>query len=282
MTAAVPATVQKSKLPSLPIANSMLVSVITPVGPKWNSEYLKEAAESLKTSGLPYEWLVAADGANMEELAETVMEVSGIRDDSSKKLIKVKVVGSEHNQGIAYARNAALSEAQGDWVYAFDADDISLEGINKLYNATYREKTVWSAGLAYDVDATGKNIIYTPKPHFAPFTKTIPLNGFISTADDTGVYPFLCSGATFLNTEEVRRFGGWDEALMNVSEDVSLLARISATHVGAWTEQTVLAYRKHGDSITYDSKPLRIELAAWNHVRANLGIKRIIKPLTFM
>lgn len=260
----------------------MLVSVITPVGPKWNLQYLQEAAESLKSSGLPYEWILSADGTNVEELAETAMEISGIRDESSRNLIKVKVVGSEQNQGIAYARNIALQDVQGEWIYALDADDISLAGINKLYNVAHKEKTVWAAGLAYDVDSIGENILYTPKHSLAPFDKTIPVNGFIDIADETGVYPFLCSGATLLDTEEVKRFGGWDEALMNTSEDVSLLARISAAHVGAWTEQKVLAYRKHESSITYDSKPLRVELAAWNHVRANLGIKRAVKPLTFL
>lgn len=242
-----------------------LVTVITPVGPSWNSDFLADARDSLKTNETPFQWILSLDGANPKEVRKVVGD-------------EAIVIGDEQNFGVAQARNKALKLVETEYVYAFDADDYSLQGIDKLLAVIPEHGDgVWAAGKAYDVDSDGKNIIYVPNSNLAPFSSIIPINGFVETADITGVYPFLCSGATLVSTKVVKQFGGWDEQLKDVSEDVMLFAKISATHVGAWQEDFVLAYRKHEASIT--AQPSDKTKQTFAHAKVRAEVTKILNKL---
>jgi glycosyltransferase involved in cell wall biosynthesis len=249
-----------SALPATP----PLVTVITPAGPRWNPDHLLAAGRSLLTSVVSLEWLVVCDGADPQDVERTVAAVG---------LPNFRVLGSTANRGTAAARNTALTVARGRWTYAFDADDLSLGAINRLLSAAIATNTLWAAGRAYDVDETGSNIIYIPDIALSPFTTTIPVNAFLTTADATGIYPFLCSGATIIDTALARALGGWNETLRDVSEDVALIAKLSATAAGGWVDDGfVLAYRKHGASTTAQVRDKSVQNSAWDIVRA--GVKQ--------
>jgi GT2 family glycosyltransferase len=239
------------------------VTIITPVGPVWSVDFLRAVKKSLYANVTDFEWIISCDGASFHDVARAV---------GSKRSALIRVIGGTENHGIARARNAALELARGTWVYAMDADDISLMGIDRLLEAAIASGTVYAAGKAYDVDVTGETVVYEPDDSLAPFTKVIPLNGFLDQADKTGVYPFLCSGATLIRTDVVRRFGGWDEGLRDVSEDVALLARVSAHYEGAWVSEPVLAYRKHVLSITAGVRSEEDQKAAWDSIRAGVKV----------
>ena len=237
------------------------VTIITPVGPVWSVDFLRAVKKSLYANFTDFEWIISCDGASFYEVSKAV---------NAKHSALIRVIGGTVNHGIARARNAALELARGTWVYAMDADDINLMGIDRLLEAAIASGTVYAAGKAYDVDITGLNLIYDPSDDLAPFKDVIPLNGFLDQADKTGVYPFLCSGATLIRTDVVRRFGGWDEGLRDVSEDVALLAKVSAHYEGAWVGKPVLAYRKHASSITAGVRSEKDQKAAWDSIRANV------------
>lgn len=217
------------------------VSVITPVGPAWSKDFLIDVKESLQLNTTDYEWILSCDGANFHDVARSV-----VAEHSSS----TKVIGGTNRVGIARARNRALALARGEWVYPMDSDDICLQGIDKLLEAALNNQTVWAAGLAYDVDETGMNIIYEPDDNLAPFHDIIPLNGFLDQKNKTGQYPFLCAGATFIRADVVRKLSGWDEELRDAGEDITLMVKVSANYEGAWVNNPVMFYRKHLASIT--------------------------------
>lgn len=233
------------------------VTVITPVGPQWNANHMKAAAGSLAGTAATFEWLIVCDGADPAEVRHAVGTSPHIR-----------VLGSIVNHGTASARNAGLAAATGTWTYAFDADDISLGGIDKLLATATAAGAVWAAGRGYDTDETGEHITYVPAPSAAPFTGTVPANGFLDVADTTGTYPFLCSGATIIRTDVARALGGWSEELRDVSEDVALIAKLSARYIGGWVDDGfVLAYRKHPASTTARPRDDLAQACAWARVR---------------
>ena len=218
-----------------------IVTVITPVGPAWNKDFLIDVKKSLQLNTTEFEWILSCDGANFDDVSEAV-----ITEHSSS----IKVIGGMDRIGIAKARNDALTLAQGNWVYPMDSDDICLQGIDKLLKSALNNQTVWAAGLAYDVDETGLNIIYKPDNSLAPFNNIIPLNGFLDQKNKTGQYPFLCAGANLVRTDIVKKFGGWDEELRDAGEDITLMIKVSAHYEGAWVNDPLFYYRKHPASIT--------------------------------
>jgi len=236
-----------------------LVSVITPVGPAWNRDFLSEARDSLLKTQASFEWILCCDRSDPGEVSAVV---------NPTRLPNITVIGGFQDHGIAKARNLALQQATGKWIYAFDSDDLTLGAIDSLLEAAKDEGTVWAAGTAQDVDEMNTQVIYIPDPSLAPFDKKIPGNGFIDSYDINGVYPFLCSGATLIQTNIVRECGGWNETLREVGEDVALLARVSRKYVGAWTgTEPILSYRKHPASITASGHDSELDQLAWQIAR---------------
>lgn len=240
---------------------SPTVSVVTPVGPRWNPAYLAAAGQVLHRNDSVVQWLVVCDGSDPAEV-RAVVENENFDEE------RVNVLGWASNRGTAQARNAGLAAASAEWVYALDADDVPLPfGVDALVAAARKRDTVWAAGLGMDVDAGGESVVYKPPPELAPFRTVIPVGGFLAQADRTGVYPVLCSGATILRTEIARAAGGWDEELRVVSEDVALVAWVSERYEGAWCDDYVLGYRKHPDSQTAGQRDPEVEAAAARRVR---------------
>lgn len=232
------------------------ITVITPVGPTWSPSFLQSLQESLFTQDVSFEWVVSCDGSDPQQVSDV------LRGDLHEN---IRIIGSNQNNGIAAARNRALREARGQWIYSIDADDLSLRGMVTLLQEAKGSGLSWSAGLAIDIDEKGTTIFVPPKT-FTPFTDTVPLDGFVQTANATGVYPFHCC-ATLVRTDLVRAAGGWDEELMNVSEDCALIAEVSRREVAAWSWGFVLAYRKHADSVTTRAWDTEREDYAWRKIR---------------
>lgn len=77
--------------------------------------YIKTAIESaLGQRGVAVE-IIVADDASSDGTADVAAEIGDPR---------VRLVRSQKSQGPAHQRNLAISEAQGEWLAALDADDV--------------------------------------------------------------------------------------------------------------------------------------------------------------
>lgn len=90
-----------------------MVTIITPV---YNAErFLFHTADSVfKQTYFDYQWILVDDGSS---------DASGaICDELADKDSRVNVI-HQSNLGVSVARNAALHEADGEWIVFLDADD---------------------------------------------------------------------------------------------------------------------------------------------------------------
>lgn len=97
----------------------MQFSLLLPVYYGDQADWLALALESVqKQSRLPDEVILIEDGPLTKKLADTI--------EKFKKLLPLKIVKIEKNQGLATALNYGLKHAKFDFVARFDADDICL------------------------------------------------------------------------------------------------------------------------------------------------------------
>ncbi|MCF0229065.1 MAG: glycosyltransferase [Parasporobacterium sp.] len=135
-----------------------VVSVIIPV---YNvKEYIRKAAESICAQTLTdWEMLLVDDGS--------IDGSSQVCDELASEDDRIRVIHQE-NRGAAEARNAAIEQASGKYLYFMDADDWTAEGM--LYDMVcLAENYEFDAWAGVPVDNSGRNLEnigrYTYKPN---------------------------------------------------------------------------------------------------------------------
>ena len=229
------------------VVNGKQVTVVTPVGGNVNLQWLAEGAESLRANRVSFEHIVVSDGPPLDVLQRACPAAT--------------VLSNARSKGPAGARNTGLDVARGRWVYALDADDLVEPGaLDALVETGDQRDRVWACGKARDVDRDN-TVIYVPGELEAK--GDLPPGWFLSYYRANGIYPVLCCGGTLLRTDVARALGGWDESLGDRSEDVSLVAAVSASGTGGLAGGFLLRYRQHPDSITATpADPVRERAAA--------------------
>lgn len=109
----------------------MLISVITPV---YNNEkYLSSCVESVLKQSFPdWEMILVDDGSTDQS--------SILCDAFAESNQRIKVI-HQKNQGVSAARNAAIKEAKGDYLFFLDSDDqISSNMFREIVKA-FKEKS---------------------------------------------------------------------------------------------------------------------------------------------
>ena len=155
------------------------ISVVIPI---YNVEqYLEEAISSLlRQTFIDFELLCVNDGSPDNSLA--------ILEDFSKKDSRVKIINKE-NGGCGSARNRALEEASGEYVYFFDPDDYVLPNtLEDLYiNALLNESDLVIFKIARFID--GQDIEYdSPYFDFDNVFKGVNFNRFTFDYHDAKHY----------------------------------------------------------------------------------------------
>lgn len=111
-----------------------MVCKISVIVPCYNQEkYIKECLDSLVSQTFKdYEVIVIDDGST-DDSAEIVNEY--VKHNKNIRLIR------QANQGVVVARNNAIKQAQGTYIYPLDADDvISPSCLEKLCAAMEENK----------------------------------------------------------------------------------------------------------------------------------------------
>ena len=136
------------------------VSVIIPV---YNVEkYLRECLDSIINQTMKDLEIICVDDGSSDNSLE-------ILEEYAKKDSRIKII-SQSNQGLSCARNIALDNARGKYIYFIDSDDfLELNGLKEMYQqAEFKDLDLLKFNLWTYEDDTGikKSLYQRVKPAF--------------------------------------------------------------------------------------------------------------------
>jgi teichuronic acid biosynthesis glycosyltransferase TuaG len=238
-----------------------LISVIMPA---YNAgKYIGEAIESVLRQSYSHWELIVVDDGSYDRTADVV---SSFTDARIRYLLRA------HN-GVSAARNAGLESMQGTFFCFLDADDMlpekSLEARLKIL--LNDEKVLFADGVMETRTEDLKLQVRISKPRFSgnPFGELLKL-----------------SDSCFLgNTWMIRRVTDQDyhfEESINHGEELIFYLSISKKGEYAFTDETVLIYRRHNMSAMRNLKSLEkgyraIIKYAEDHTLAGRPVLRALK-----
>lgn len=130
--------------------------------------FLRAARSVLNQTYTEFEWVIA-DDMSIPNVYDILRKDLGINDE------RIKVVRLPAKGGRIIARNAAMKEAQGDWMMWFDSDDelssIYLEGLSHAID-TYPDYKVFNFNhltFGYTYDTSVRKFINMETQGDAPF-----------------------------------------------------------------------------------------------------------------
>jgi glycosyltransferase involved in cell wall biosynthesis len=149
----------------------MLVSVIMPVYDGDNSEYLKEAIESiLNQTYKDIELVIVMDGVKKEDFKKVVYGYKKFNEN-------IVIEELPENKGIVYPLNRCIDLAKGEYLVRMDADDISHpERIERLISFLERNQAIDFVGsFLREINEDSEIISYREYPvTWAAMVKYLP------------------------------------------------------------------------------------------------------------
>ena len=215
-----------------------LVSVIIPA---YNGAFYIERAIASIVGQTYKDWepIVVDDGSTDKTLQIVTKYIQNhLSQEQSDRFIYI----SQHNQGVAVARNNGLKAAKGKYIAFLDQDDFFLPDklqlqVNLLENNPH-------IGLAnsgwHIVDRRGKTLS-TVKPW-----QNLPdLNPSALI-----VWKPVFLGAMLFRHSWLQKTSGFD-SLLEQTSDVELVLRLAAMGCrGAWIQQATVGYRQHENNVS--------------------------------
>jgi glycosyltransferase involved in cell wall biosynthesis/GT2 family glycosyltransferase len=200
-----------------------LVADVTITTPVFNTKisYLQDLLNSITCSSIrPVEWLLVNDGSSFQ-YSHDLYKFILLNQDR----IKIRLV-SQDNKGLSAARNLGLLEAKTKYALFIDSDDLVLPHTLAQGLAAHRAspELVAVAGLSMYFDGE-KPMPQTIEPirHGAYWS---PLG--IPEAKSLSLLENQCiPSCTFVNVEQLRRAGGWDESDRSTWEDWALCLHLA-------------------------------------------------------
>ncbi len=169
------------------------ISVIIPC---YNQEkYISEAISSVLAQTFDdIEIIIINDGSSDSSL-------NIIKDYTSKYPDKIRYI-DQKNQGVISARNNAITQAKGEYIFPLDGDDkIAPDCLEKLHNAMINNKG---------------DVIYCGGEYFD--NKTGRLDDIAATKFNMCLSNRVCVSALY-RKKDWEQYGGYDEIMKNGLED---------------------------------------------------------------
>lgn len=133
------------------------ISIIMPV---YNTEkYVGKAIESILNQSLTdYEFIIIDNGS--QDASGNIIRKYAAKDE------RIRVIHNEVNVYISEARNSAISEASGEYLYLMDSDDTAeLDMLEKMYSAAKRTNAQYVvAGYYMEYYQQGQHASYEVCP----------------------------------------------------------------------------------------------------------------------
>jgi len=196
------------------------VSVVIPTHSRWDLLSTAALPAALGQEAVDLEVVVVDDGST-DSTAERLRELADPR---------IRVISHERARGVAQARNAGMAAARGTWVALLDDDDLWAPGkLRTQIDLATAEGAVFAYGgaAALAEDRTWVYSLAPPDPETLPFVllqRNVLWGG--------------CSNV-LVRADVVRRLGGFDERLFQLT-DWDLWIRLSqAGRAAAWPEVLV-------------------------------------------
>ncbi|HEX5392833.1 MAG TPA: glycosyltransferase family 2 protein [Rhodocyclaceae bacterium] len=197
--------------------------LVTIVMPAYNvAPYVGDAIRSVVNQTYPRWELMAVDDGSADGSIDVIRS---FRDD------RIKPIRLEPNQGVAAARNRAITEGRGDYFALLDADDTMdptrLE--RQVRFMEHRQDVALSGGWCGTMAADG----------------TPGANTFTSHIDPRAVNPSLVFGNVFCTSSLMMRRNAVPEGgfRQQYAEDYDLLVRVAEKHRLAIMEEILVHYR---------------------------------------
>jgi len=208
----------------------------------YNSElFIRKAIQSvLDQTFSDFELIVYNDGST----DRTVAVVKEFADP------RIRLLSSEKNRGVTYARQTTLSLAKGKYVAILDSDDIAFPTrLEKQYKFLETHPDVkLCGGNAVVIDEKGNHIVETLIPFYRPEELKVKL--FFNN--------IFVNSTVMYRREEVLSLGGYRDRVL--AEDYDLFVRLANLYeIYILTEEFLVYYRLHSNNISQTKRNKIIE-----------------------
>ncbi len=223
--------------------NLPLVSVVIPV---YNVEkYLSDCLESVLQQNFEGMEIFCVDDCSTDG-SRDILDQYAARDK------RIRIIRYEKNGGLSYARNQAMKQAKGQYIFFLDSDDMMAEGaLQVLYE---RASSQWLDVLGFDTENVyEKNIdasLYSPFGIHSGKYDGIDTGQrlFVQQMKQGDYFPMAC--AYFWRTEFLRKHDLWfHEGILHEDNPFTFQAMMFAERM-AVLPKTCYIYRRRADSIT--------------------------------
>lgn len=223
-------------------------------------DYLVECLRSLGSlTTIPWEAVVVDDGSTEE--------IQSVVTDASPRVRYVR----QANQGPAAARNTGIGRTVGEYIWFLDSDDrlISPDGLARQVQVldTHPEVGLVHA-KALVVDHEGRPLRIR-KPRFA---RGDYVRSGEAELSDLLFGNYITTSCTIVRRTMTQEVGGFSTDLFG-PEDWDYWLRIACVASVAYVNESVVAYRTHGNSITSRYTPDR-----WLQTHVNILDRIFSKP----
>lgn len=204
----------------LPLETETQVSITTPV---FNTKltYLQELSNSIACSSIPpVEWLLVDDGSSPEYAQELNKFIL-----LNQEKINIRLVRQE-NKGLSAARNLGLLEIKTKFALFIDSDDV-------LFPHTLAQGLAALQTSPELVAVSGFSMYFEGAESMPKTIEPIRLGAYwcplgVPEAKSISLLENQCiPSCTFVNVEQLRRAGGWDERDKATWEDWALCLHLA-------------------------------------------------------
>lgn len=223
-------------------AKEPLLSVLVPC---FNyGQYVGETLRSVLGQDYPNFELIVVDDGSTDDSAQVIQRV--LEDQQPSSPVRRVAFVRQANQGVSAALNTALSEARGEFIATFDADDLMPPGRLRLQADYLRQQPLVGClgGGAIRIDEQGRLL---PKKDKKRQVRRYDFSQALAAALVVG------GNIAMYRREAMEKAGGYDPNIK--IQDFQMTLKVA--HAGFFVDilpEVVTLYRKHGDSLSKNYK----------------------------
>jgi glycosyltransferase involved in cell wall biosynthesis len=228
------------------------VSVITAVK-EINPEYLIDAYESLNEQQVSWEWLLQADGTEVD------IPPNIIRD----RRVILQINNETYGAGIT--RNLALSRSNAPIIQNLDADDYLFpNALDVMYEQIRTNSYAFVFGKDVSLDLDGNTYDYA-----GGLSPGVILPGIIYKRwQEIHMTPVHPAGIMW-RKDILFKYGGWHG--LSSGEDTAVMLAASVKHPVYFLDEKTLVYRLHDKQLTSHESYKDTKEANWAFIEQRIG-----------